>query len=90
MVEGWLDEVTDATIWGRVTGEGVDGPAPLRIEVDGRLWGYAVAPEAGQPRKASSSAASSSGASSAMWWPEGNGRPRRSGAQGRQTARTSP
>jgi hypothetical protein len=44
----------------------------------------------GQPRNASSSAASSSGASSAMWWPEGKGRPRRSAAQGRQTARTSP
>jgi exopolysaccharide biosynthesis protein len=51
MVEGWLDAVTDATIWGRVTGEDVDGPVPLRIEVDGRLWGYAraahVDPEGG-------------------------------------------
>ena len=51
MVEGWLDAVTDTTIWGRVTGEDVDGPVPLRIEVDGRLWGYAraahVDPEGG-------------------------------------------
>jgi exopolysaccharide biosynthesis protein len=51
MVEGWLDAVTDATIWGRVTGEDVDGPVPLRIEVDGRPWGYAraahVDPEGG-------------------------------------------
>ncbi|HWC44177.1 MAG TPA: phosphodiester glycosidase family protein [Actinomycetota bacterium] len=43
MAEGWLDAVTDATIWGRVTGEDVDGPVPLRIEVDGLLWGYARA-----------------------------------------------
>ena len=43
MANGWLDAVTDATIWGRVTGEDVDGPVPLRIEVDGRLWGYARA-----------------------------------------------
>jgi hypothetical protein len=25
MAEGWLDAVTDATIWGRVTGEDLDG-----------------------------------------------------------------
>ena len=37
MAEGWLDAVTDATIWERLTGEDVDGPVPLRIEVDGRL-----------------------------------------------------
>jgi exopolysaccharide biosynthesis protein len=43
MAEGWLDAVTDSTIWGRVTGEDVDGPVSLRIEVDGRLWGYARA-----------------------------------------------
>lgn len=43
MAEGWLDAVTDATIWGRVAGEDVDGPVPLRIEVDGQLWGYARA-----------------------------------------------
>ena len=43
MAEGWLDAVTDATIWGRVTGEDVDGPVSLRIEVDGLLWGYARA-----------------------------------------------
>jgi hypothetical protein len=43
MASGWLDAVTDATIWGRVTGEDVDGPVPVRIEVDGRLWGYARA-----------------------------------------------
>ena len=34
-----------------MTGEDVDGPVPLRIEVDGRLWGYAraahVDPEGG-------------------------------------------
>ena len=33
MASGWLDAVTDTTIWGRVTGEDVDGPVPLRIEV---------------------------------------------------------
>lgn len=43
MAEGWLDAVTDATIWGRVTGEDVAGPVPLRIEVDGRPWAYARA-----------------------------------------------
>jgi exopolysaccharide biosynthesis protein len=56
MAEGWLDAVTDATIWGRVTGEDVDGPVPLRIEVDGLLWGYARAahrdPEGGPWRLA--------------------------------------
>jgi hypothetical protein len=40
MPVGWLDEVTDTTIWGRVSGEDVTGPVSLRVEVDGRLWGY--------------------------------------------------
>jgi hypothetical protein len=43
MPTGWLDAVTDATIWGRVTGEDVTGPVPLRVEVDGRPWGFARA-----------------------------------------------
>jgi hypothetical protein len=112
MPTGWLDAVTDATIWGRVTGEDMTGPVPL-VGVDGRPSGFARAghtdPEgrpwrfavphhlaegqsvaAAQARNRSSSAARASGASSAMWWPEGKGRPRRSSAQGRQTARTSP
>jgi hypothetical protein len=40
MPEGWLDEVTDTTIWGRVSGEDVTGPVGLRVEVDGRPWGF--------------------------------------------------
>jgi exopolysaccharide biosynthesis protein len=43
MPTGWLDAVTDATIWGRVAGEDVTGPVPLRVEVDGRPWGFARA-----------------------------------------------
>ena len=43
MPMGWLDAVTDSTIWGRVAGEDVTGPVPLRVEVDGQLWGYARA-----------------------------------------------
>ena len=37
MPVGWLDAVTDTTIWGRVSGEGAPGPVGLRVEVDGRL-----------------------------------------------------
>ncbi|MET0834860.1 MAG: phosphodiester glycosidase family protein, partial [Actinomycetota bacterium] len=48
---GWLDAVTDTTIWGRVSGEGTPGPVGLRVEVDGRLWGFGraghVDPEGG-------------------------------------------
>ena len=51
MPVGWLDAVTDTTIWGRVAEEGVAGPVGLRVEVDGRLWGYGraghVDPEGG-------------------------------------------
>ena len=43
MPMGWLDAVTDSTIWGRVAGEDVTGPVPLRVEVDGQLRGYARA-----------------------------------------------
>jgi hypothetical protein len=43
MPMGWLDAVTDSTIWGRVAGEDVTGPVSLRVEVDGRLWAYARA-----------------------------------------------
>jgi hypothetical protein len=51
MPEGWLDEVTDTTIWGRVSGPEATGPVGLRVEVDGRLWGFGraghVDPEGG-------------------------------------------
>ena len=51
MPVGWLDAVTDTTIWGRVSGEGTPGPVGLRVEVDGRLWGFGraghVDPEGG-------------------------------------------
>ncbi|HVG66326.1 MAG TPA: phosphodiester glycosidase family protein [Actinomycetota bacterium] len=51
MAVGWLDAVTDTTIWGRVSGEGTPGPVGLRVEVDGRLWGFGraghVDPEGG-------------------------------------------
>jgi Phosphodiester glycosidase len=51
MVVGWLDAVTDTTIWGRVAAEGAPGPVGLRVEVDGRLWGFGrashVDPEGG-------------------------------------------
>ena len=48
---GWLDAVTDTTIWGRVSGEGTPGPVGLRVEVDGQLQGFGraghVDPEGG-------------------------------------------
>ena len=51
MPVGWLDAVTDTTIWGRVAADDAPGPVGLRIEVDGRLWGYGraghVDPEGG-------------------------------------------
>jgi exopolysaccharide biosynthesis protein len=51
MATGWLDAVTDATIWGRVAREDAPGPVPLRVEVDGRLWRFGrashVDPEGG-------------------------------------------
>jgi Phosphodiester glycosidase len=51
MPTGWLDAVTDVTIWGRVAREDAPGPVPLRVEVDGRLWRFArashVDPEGG-------------------------------------------
>ena len=51
MPAGWLDAVTDTTIWGRVSGEDAPGPVGLRVEVDGRLWGFGraghVDPEGG-------------------------------------------
>jgi exopolysaccharide biosynthesis protein len=44
MPTGWLDAVTDATIWGRVDAdEEAPGPVGLRVEVDGRLWRFARA-----------------------------------------------
>jgi hypothetical protein len=44
MPRGWLDAVTDATIWGRVDAdEEAPGPVGLRVEVDGRLWRLARA-----------------------------------------------
>jgi hypothetical protein len=39
MPEGWLDAVTDTTIWGRVSGAEATGPVGLQVEVDGRSWG---------------------------------------------------
>jgi hypothetical protein len=43
MPEGWLDAVTDTTIWGRVSGADATGPVGLRVEVDGQPWGFARA-----------------------------------------------
>jgi exopolysaccharide biosynthesis protein len=44
MPRGFLDAVTDATIWGRVDAdEEAPGPVGLRVEVDGRLWRLARA-----------------------------------------------
>ena len=40
MPEGWLDAVTDTTIWGRVSATEEAGPVGLRVEVDGRPWGF--------------------------------------------------
>jgi len=40
MPVGWLDAVTDTTIWGRVSGEEAFGPVGLRVEVDGQLQGF--------------------------------------------------
>jgi hypothetical protein len=51
MPVGWLDAVTDTTIWGRVSGEEAFGPVGLRVEVDGQLQGFGragqVDPEGG-------------------------------------------
>jgi len=51
MPAGWLDAVTDTTIWGRVSGEGAPGPVGLRVEVDGQMQGFGraghVDPEGG-------------------------------------------
>ena len=51
MPVGWLDAVTDTTIWGRVSGEEAFGPVGLRVEVDGQMQGFGraghVDPEGG-------------------------------------------
>jgi hypothetical protein len=39
MPVGWLDAVTDTTVWGRVAAESTTEAGGLRVEVDGRPWG---------------------------------------------------